>query len=231
MIGSAALLAEAERQRLDRAQDLADFSRAQPNPAQGALVVIGVTVNGVANTVQSLKVIGLPTGGTFTLTGTNQTPAVFTTAPLAWNITAAALQAALALATAYGPGAGNVTCAGGPFPGQVITVTWGGVFLNKLVLPLTGDPTNLTGPDPFGAYKEIRVRQVAQGEPSYPTTAQSFYRVNVQRASGPEVVGGAASYLPTSRYIYAANVGGFIPPLSTRVKCTLQPKDRYAFRF
>jgi hypothetical protein len=72
-----------------------------------------VRVN-AANEVQTISITGSPTGGTFTLTLSGHT-----TAAIAWNASAAAVQAALELLTSVG--AGNVVVTGGPLPGSILT--------------------------------------------------------------------------------------------------------------
>jgi len=72
---------------------------------------------GVAGTagVQTVTVSGTPTGGTFTLTWNGKT-----TAPIAYNAAAAAVQAALnALA-----GGSSITATGGPLPTTAVTVAF-----------------------------------------------------------------------------------------------------------
>jgi hypothetical protein len=72
-------------------------------------------LDGGTSTVQTVTITGAPTGGTFTLTANGHT-----TAPIAYNATAAAVQSALA--TALGVGQATVTgSAGGPY-----TVTFAG---------------------------------------------------------------------------------------------------------
>lgn len=73
-------------------------------------------VNGV-NKVQALTPSGTISGGTFTLTnGAN------TTSALAYNATAATIQAALELLTSIG--AGNVVCTGGPINTTAVVATF-----------------------------------------------------------------------------------------------------------
>jgi hypothetical protein len=67
--------------------------------------------------VQTVTITGTPTGGTFTLTLEGGT-----TAAIAFNATAAAVQAALEALPAVDPG--SVTVAGGPGPGTAYTVTF-----------------------------------------------------------------------------------------------------------
>jgi hypothetical protein len=76
------------------------------------------------NEVQTLTITGTPTGGTFKLSFRS-----VTTATIAYNAAAAAVQAALeALSTV---GVGNVTCAGGPLPGTPVTITFQGTLAGQ----------------------------------------------------------------------------------------------------
>jgi hypothetical protein len=93
------------------------------------------TVAGTAE-VQSLIATGA-TSGTFTLTFNGQT-----TAPIAFNATAAAVQAALvALSTI---GAGNLVATGGPLPGTAVVLTFGGALQGPQNL-ITATNTALVG--------------------------------------------------------------------------------------
>jgi hypothetical protein len=73
------------------------------------------------NEVQTLTVTGTPTGGTFRLSFRG-----VQTATIAYNATAAAVQAALeAISTV---GTGNLLAAGGPLPGSPVTLTFQGLL-------------------------------------------------------------------------------------------------------
>lgn len=67
------------------------------------------------NDVQTVSISGTPTGGTFTLTFNGQT-----TAAIAYNATAAAVDAALEALPRIGTG--NLDCTGGPLPGTPVVV-------------------------------------------------------------------------------------------------------------
>jgi hypothetical protein len=89
----------------------------------------------VTNEVQTVTVTGSPTGGTFTLTYSGQT-----TAAIAYNATAAAVQSALEALSNVNPGDITVTGnAGGPY-----TLTFGGQYLGDNVAQLTAT-ASLTG--------------------------------------------------------------------------------------
>ena len=81
------------------------------------------------------------TGGTFTLTFNGQT-----TAPLAFNSTAA--QIAAALAALSNIGTANIQATGGPVNTANVLVTWKGTFEEQDVATLTSDATGLTGTTP-----------------------------------------------------------------------------------
>jgi hypothetical protein len=89
----------------------------------------------VTNEVQTATVTGGPTGGTFTLTFNGQT-----TAAIAYNATAAAVQSALEALSNVNPGDIKVTGnAGGPY-----TLTFGGQYLGDNVSSITAT-ASLTG--------------------------------------------------------------------------------------
>lgn len=89
----------------------------------------------VTNEVQTATITGGPTGGTFTLTFSGQT-----TAAIAYNATAAAVQSALEALSNVNPGDIKVTGnAGGPY-----TLTFGGQYLGDNVASITAT-ASLTG--------------------------------------------------------------------------------------
>lgn len=91
---------------------------------------------GPTNEVQTVTITGGPTGGTFTLTWNGQT-----TAAIAYNATAAAVQSALEALSNIAPGDVTVTgSAGGPY-----TVTFGGAQLGEDVAQMTASGAGLTG--------------------------------------------------------------------------------------
>jgi hypothetical protein len=67
--------------------------------------------------IQTITITGTPTGGTFTLTFEG-----FTTAPIAYNAAAAAVDAALELLPSIGTN--TLTCGGNALPGTPVTVTF-----------------------------------------------------------------------------------------------------------
>ncbi len=102
--------------------------------ARGTL--LGEYTGAAANEVQTLTTSGTPTGGTFTLTFDGQT-----TSALAYNATAAAVQAALEALSNIG--SGNVLCAGGALP-TGITITFRN-DLGNLNVPAITSTDSLTG--------------------------------------------------------------------------------------
>lgn len=93
--------------------------------------------SGGTNAVQSLSITGSPTGGTFTITFGGHT-----TAAVAYDATAAAVQSALeALASV---GTGGVSCSGGPLPGTPVAVTFLTLNAVQVVAALT-TADSLTG--------------------------------------------------------------------------------------
>ena len=81
------------------------------------------------------------TGGTFTLTFDGQT-----TAPIAFNATAAQVQAALEALSTIGPG--NLTATGGDVDTARVDITFVGTFAGVDVQQLTADASALTGTTP-----------------------------------------------------------------------------------
>lgn len=109
---------------------------AAPIDPDAVSIFIGSSLS--TNEVKTITITGTPTGGTFTLTYEGQT-----TAAIAFNANAAAVQAALeALSTI---GVGNVLVAGGPGPGTPWTVTFQGLFAGIDASEMTDDDALLTG--------------------------------------------------------------------------------------
>jgi hypothetical protein len=93
----------------------------------------------LTNEVQTATITGSPTGGTFTLTFSGQT-----TAAIAYNATAAAVQTALEALSNINPGDVTVTgAAGGPY-----TLTWGGQYLGENVAQPTATASFTGGSTP-----------------------------------------------------------------------------------
>lgn len=104
-----------------------------------------------ASEVQRVTITGTPTGGTFTLTYAGQT-----TAPIAYNATATAVDSALEALSNIGPG--DVTCTGGPLPGTAVDITFTGLLSGQNVAQITATPS-LTG----GTTPAVNVTTVTPG--------------------------------------------------------------------
>ena len=102
-----------------------------------------------ANEIQTLTITGTPTGGDFTLTYAGQT-----TAAIAYNAAASAVQSALELLSTIR--AGNVKCGGGALPGAAVTVEFVTDLEHQNVALITGTFTGLTGGTPAGAITETQ---------------------------------------------------------------------------
>lgn len=115
-----------------------DFRVCTPDPVLLQFCYGGeVITTGGTNEVQSAAITGTPTGGTYTLTFSGQT-----TAPIAYNANAAAIQAALEALSNINPG--DVTVSGtGPY-----VITFGGQygFANVPAITATGSFTGGTSP-------------------------------------------------------------------------------------
>lgn len=96
---------------------------------------------GTTNEVQSVTIGGAPTGGSFTLSFGGDT-----TAPIAFNAIASAVQTAL-IALDSIP-AGGVAVTGGPGPGTPYVVTFIGDLAGIDVPQMTGSAAGLTGGTP-----------------------------------------------------------------------------------
>lgn len=102
----------------------------------GAYSGLYAPYGGAASEAQTATVTGGPSGGTFTLTLNGET-----TAAIAYNATAAAVQSALEALPSLSAGDVTVTgSAGGPF-----TVTFGGSLAGTNVAAMTASGAGLTG--------------------------------------------------------------------------------------
>jgi hypothetical protein len=108
---------------------------------RGAATNISPYVVGSVNEVQTVTITGTPTGGTFTLTYSGQT-----TAAIAYNATAAAVDSALEALSNVG--AGQVAVTGGPGPGTPYVVTFTGTLAGKNVNQMTATGTFTGGTTP-----------------------------------------------------------------------------------
>jgi hypothetical protein len=87
--------------------------------------------NAVSLAIQTLTVLGSPTGGSFTLSTPFPLPSG-TTQAIPYNANAGTIQAALEAVI----GAGNVAVTGGPAPDQPFTITFGGAFARQTLFTL-----------------------------------------------------------------------------------------------
>jgi hypothetical protein len=87
---------------------------------------------------QTVTITGTPTGGTFTLTFDGET-----TAAIAFNAAASAVQTALEALSNVTPG--DVVCTGGALPGTAVVVTFGGRLVGLNVPQMTAASGSLTG--------------------------------------------------------------------------------------
>jgi hypothetical protein len=100
-----------------------------PDPNIMAFLIGGAVIL-TPSEVQRATITGIPTGGTFTLTYSGQT-----TAAIAYNATAAAVQSALEALSNIAPG--DVTVTGGPGPGTPYDITFGGAYAGTDVTQMT----------------------------------------------------------------------------------------------
>ena len=104
------------------------------------------------NAVQTVSISGTPTGGTFTLTFEGRT-----TAAIAYNAAAAAVQSALLALDCFDTG--DVVGSGGALPGTAVVLTFGGNYAGTPVSALTADGSGLTG----GTSPAVSVAQTTAG--------------------------------------------------------------------
>jgi hypothetical protein len=129
-----------------------------------------------AHEKQTVTITGSPTGGTFTLTLDGQT-----TAAIAYNATAATVEAALEALSTIGQGNVQVTgAAGGPY-----TVEFVGELADRNVSAMTADGSGLTGGTTPGvtiATATAGVGEVVAGTvvPGFAdTTAKKLFRIDL----------------------------------------------------
>lgn len=104
--------------------------------------------------VQTLSLPVTPTGGDFTLTYAGQT-----TAAIAWNAAASAVQSALEALSNIA--VGDVICTGGALPGTPVVITFAANLGDQDIALITGDGTNLTGgSDNVDSFTEVQAGAV-----------------------------------------------------------------------
>lgn len=130
-----------------------DFRNVQDRSLLDVYIGSNIVADGpAANEVQTVTINGGPTGGSFTLTFDGST-----TAAIAYNATAAAVQAALEGLAVVEPG--DITVTGGPLPGTAATVTFQGRFAGKDVAEISADGSGLTG----GTAPAVAIATTTQG--------------------------------------------------------------------
>lgn len=130
--------------------------------------------------VQTVTITGSPTGGTFTLTFDGQT-----TAGIAYNAAAAAVQSALEALSNIG--VGDVSVAGGPGPGTAWTVTFTGQYAGTDVAVMTTSGAGLTGGSSPASAVTTSTAGGGEAAAGVGTAAGFLFNTTEMRASGPDV--------------------------------------------
>jgi hypothetical protein len=124
--------------------------------------LLGRSTAVAANEVQTITITGTPTGGTFTLSFTNPwTGEVETTAAIAYNAAASAVQAALLALNAFE--SGDLVASGGAFPGTAVVITFGGRYANRPVTAISATGSFTGGSSPAVAVAETTAGVVPVG--------------------------------------------------------------------
>lgn len=108
-----------------------------PIPTGVELFFSGTPVS-ATNEIQRITITGSPAGGTFTILVEGQT-----TAAIAFNASAAAVQSAIEATS--GVDVGEVACSGGPLPGTAVDVTFQNGLGGQNVNVMTANSAGLTG--------------------------------------------------------------------------------------
>lgn len=122
---------------------IAPISQTMPSQVSS---VIALAASAAADDVQTISETGAPTAGTFTITidfAPNGVSSPVTSAGIAYNATAAAVQAAIQAMSNVG--AGNCSATGGPLPGTPVVVTFNGALADTYVPLMTINSTGVTG--------------------------------------------------------------------------------------
>jgi hypothetical protein len=115
------------------------------------------------NEVQTLAITGTPTAGTFRLSFKS-----VTTATIAYNATAAAVQAALETLSTIG--SGNVAATGGPLPGSPVVLTFQGQLAGTNLPMLTVVAPTFTG----GTTPAVTITETTPGTGIYDPVGSWF---------------------------------------------------------
>lgn len=145
-----------------------DFTICVPDPNVLEFCCGGeVITTGGTNEVQTITITGTPTGGSFTLTFDGQT-----TANIAYNAIASAVQSALVALSNLNTG--DVTVTGGPGPGTPYVVTFGGAKASQSVPNMTA-----TGSFTGGSTPAVAVVETTPGTPGSNVIGYRAPEVNV----------------------------------------------------
>jgi hypothetical protein len=109
--------------------------------SSGAYAGLWAPYAGEASEAQTVTITGTPTGGTFTLTLNGET-----TAGIAYNATAAAVESALEALPSLS--ADDISVTGGPGPGTPYVVTFGGALAGANVAQMTSAGSFTGGSSP-----------------------------------------------------------------------------------
>ena len=115
----------------------------------------------ISSAVQSLSIVGSPTGGSFTLSTSSPLPAG-TTAALPFTADAGTVQDALEAII----GAGNVAVTGGPLPAASLSITYQGAYADEAIPDLTATSSLTGGNSPSVAVATSTIGGVA-GIPTF----------------------------------------------------------------
>lgn len=159
--------------------------------------------------VQQLTITGSPTGGTFTLTYSGQT-----TAAIAYNATAAQVQAALRALSNIGDN--DVFCYGADLPSGAINIHFAGALGATNVGAIT-TTDSLTG----GTTPATAISTLTAGAGSFTTIAQQ----PVSKSTVNVYIDASYGSIGTTKYCDALEIGVSIPALRNPVKvlCTSYP--------
>jgi hypothetical protein len=145
-----------------------DFTICIPDPNVLEFCCGGeVITTGGTNEVQTITITGTPTGGSFTLTFDGQT-----TANIAYNAIASAVQSALVALSNLNTG--DVVVTGGPGPGTPYVVTFGGTKASQAV-PTMSATGSFTG----GTTPAVAVVETTPGAPGANVIGYRAPEVNV----------------------------------------------------
>lgn len=144
------------------------------NVTYAAGTVLGELVG--KDAVYSLAVSGSPTGGTFTITYGGQTSAA-----IAYNATALAVQQALEALSSIG--VGGVLCSGGPLPGTAATITFSNQLGKQAITSPTHTDSFTGGSSPAAAFTSTTV-----GSSGTPGTFAACVYTNTDGSQVPKAV-------------------------------------------